>query len=175
MQLHRNPRSTHNTYSNFNLIPEKIRSLIVEKHKVRAKYQSSQFPSHKTAYNKLINSLKKVLAKYKTNAFEQKLQSLSTTDGSFWKETKRMLKYKIPSCSLKNDDNTLAITDDEKVMLFQSHLSETFQSHNDILNPQHIENVKIYLNSVIPYAGPVLAFSALGARIILAILNDSNI
>jgi len=103
--------------------------------------------------------LKKVLAKYKTNAFEQKLQSLCTTDGSLWKETKRMLKYKTPPCPLKNADNTLAITDDEKAMIFQSHLSETFQPHNDIFNPQHIENIKIYLKSALLYAYPIKYFT----------------
>jgi len=81
-----------NTYPNSHQIPEQIRSLIVEKRRARARYQSSRLPSHKSVYNKLANSFKKFLAKYKTNAFEQKLQSLSTTDGSHWKETKRMLK-----------------------------------------------------------------------------------
>jgi hypothetical protein len=77
----------------------------------------------------------------------------------FEKETKHMLKYKIHSCPLKNIDNTLAITDDKKAILFQSHISETFQPHNDILNPQHIENVKIYLNSALPYARPIKYFT----------------
>ncbi|KAL4091944.1 hypothetical protein QTP88_026543 [Uroleucon formosanum] len=137
------------TYSNFQLVSEQIRSLIVEKRRARARYQSSRLPSHKSAYNKLTNSLKKVLAKHKTNEFEQKLQSLSSTDGSLWKETKRMLKYKTPSCPLKNADNTLAITDDEKSTVFQSHLYETFQPHNDILIPQHSENVERYLGCIL--------------------------
>ncbi|KAL4084132.1 hypothetical protein QTP88_027967 [Uroleucon formosanum] len=147
------------TYSNFQLVPEQIQSLIVEKRRARARYQSSRLPSHKSAYNKLANSLKKVLTKHKTNEFEQKLQSLSSTDGSLWKETKRMLKYKTPSCPLKNADNTLAITDDEKSTVFQSHLYETFQPHNDILIPQHLENVERYLNSPLPPARLVKYFT----------------
>jgi len=99
--------------------------------------------------------------------FEHKLQSLSTTDGSLWKETKRLLKYKPPSCLLKNFYNTLAITNDEKAMVFQSHLSETFQPHNDILNPQHIENVKIYLNSSLPYTRPIKYFTPNEVKIMI--------
>jgi hypothetical protein len=148
-----------NIYSKSHLVPEQIRSLIVEKRRARARYQSSRLPSHKSAYNKFANSLKKVLAKHKTNEFEQKLQSLSSTDGSLWKETKRMLKYKSPSCPLKNANNTLAITDNEKSIVFQSHLSETFQPHNDFFIPQHLENVKIYVNSPLPYARPVKYFT----------------
>jgi len=74
--------------------------------------------------------LRKFVTKYKTNTFKQKLQSLSTTDGSLWKETKRMLKYKIPYSLLKTVDNSLAITDNERAVAIQSHLSETFQPHS---------------------------------------------
>lgn len=70
-----------------------------------------------------------------------------------------MLKYKTQSCPLKNADNTLAITDNEKAIVFQSYLSETFQRHDDILIPQHLENVKRYLDSPLPSAGHVKYFT----------------
>jgi len=70
-----------------------------------------------------------------------------------------MPKYKTPSCTLKNADNTLAITDHEKAIVFQSHLSETFQSHNHSLIPQHLENFKRNLNSPLPHARPVKYFT----------------
>jgi len=70
-----------------------------------------------------------------------------------------MLKYKIPSCPLRNTDNTLAITNNEKARVFQSHLSETFQPHNDIFIPQHIENVKKYLDSGLPNVSPEKYFT----------------
>lgn len=96
--------------------------------------------------------MKKFLSKHKTNAFEQKLQSLSTTNGSLWKETKQLLKYKTPSCPLQSADNTLAITDNEKAIVFQTHLSKTFLPHNDIILPQHVENVNRCLNTPLPHA-----------------------
>jgi hypothetical protein len=63
-----------------------------------------------------------------------------------------MLQYKTSTCPLKNAEHTLFISDDENAMLLQYHLSETFKPHNHILNPQHIENVKIYLNFSLPYS-----------------------
>jgi len=75
-----------------------------------------------------------------------------------------MLKYKTPSCPLKNADNTLAIIDDEKSTVFQSHLFETFQPHNDILIPQHLENVERYLNSPLPLARPVKYFTPIEVK-----------
>jgi len=70
---------THNTKNNYPIVSDQIHCLIVEKRRARAKYQVTRLPSHKTAYNKLANSLKKALAKYKSYEFEQKLHSLSAT------------------------------------------------------------------------------------------------
>jgi len=70
-----------------------------------------------------------------------------------------MFKYKIPSCPLRNTDYTLAITYNEKARVFQSHLSETFQPHNAIFIPQHIENVKKYLDSGLPNVSPEKYFT----------------
>ncbi|KAL4103347.1 hypothetical protein QTP88_018724 [Uroleucon formosanum] len=91
------PNKTHDSKNNYPIVSDQIRCLIVEKRRARAKYQVTRLPSHKTAYNKLANLLKKVLAKYKSYEFEQKLHSLSVIDGSLWRETKRLLKYKTAS------------------------------------------------------------------------------
>jgi len=42
-------------------LPEYIRNKIVEKRRARALYQRTGLPSHKRNYNKLANSLKKLL------------------------------------------------------------------------------------------------------------------
>jgi len=86
-------------------VSEQVHSLIVEKRRVRARYQTTRLPSHKSTYNKLANSLKKCLAKNKADMFEQKLTSLSSIDGSLWHETKKLLQYKCPSVPLKKQDN----------------------------------------------------------------------
>lgn len=48
----------------------------------------------------------------------------------------------------------LTIIDNEKAIVFQSYHFKTFQLHNDILIPQHIEHVKIYLDSTLSHARP---------------------
>jgi len=62
--------SLSNTISNLKtsshkhpFISDQVRSLIVEKRIARALYQSTRLPSHKSSYNRLINYLKKTLAK----------------------------------------------------------------------------------------------------------------
>jgi len=39
-------------------VSDQVRSLIVEKRRAKARYQITRLPSHKSAYNKLVNSLK---------------------------------------------------------------------------------------------------------------------
>jgi len=74
------------------LLPIHLRPLITDKRRARARYQTSRLPSHKALYNKLANSLKKHLLKYKSNIVEQKLSSLTTSDGSLWRETNKLLQ-----------------------------------------------------------------------------------
>lgn len=150
-----NSNNIINSNLNYPIIPEEIRSLIVEKHRARARYHLSHLPSHKSAYNKLANSLKKILIKHKANAFEQKLRNLSVADGSLWRETKQLLKYKSPSTPLKKADNTLAISGTEKAEVFQTYSSNIFQPHADILDPQHVDSVRKYLDSPLPNGPPM--------------------
>jgi len=148
------PDKNRNLKPKPHLFPEEIRNLIVEKRRARARYQASHLPSHKIKYNKLANSLKKVLAKHKSNTFEQKLHRLSAADGSLWRETKRLLNYKSISTPLRKEDNSLAISDPEKAAVFQSHLSNIFQPHADIVDNLHMSNVQKFLDSPLSIGPP---------------------
>lgn len=55
--------------STCNLLPKHIRIKIAEKRRVRASYQCTFLPSHKQNYSRLVNSLKKLITKYKDTAF----------------------------------------------------------------------------------------------------------
>lgn len=127
-------------------LPEQIRSLIVEKRRARAIYQRTRLPSHKSIYNKLANSLKKTLAKNKANTLKQKLTNLSYSDGSLWKETKKLLSLKTPFTPLKKPDHTFASSDTDKAEVLKSHLQETFQPHQNIFLPQCVDEVNAGLN-----------------------------
>jgi hypothetical protein len=74
----------NNSNSNYFLLPEEIRNLITEKRRVRAAYQISRLPSHKSVYNKIANSLKKIIAKHKAISLEKKLYQLLAANGSVW-------------------------------------------------------------------------------------------
>ena len=138
--------NSKHSMQNQTLLPEQIRSLIVEKRRARAAYQRTRLPSHKSVYNKLANSLKKTLAKNKADALVQKLTNLSNSDGSLWKETKNLLRLKTPSTPLKKPDHTLAFSDSDKAKALKAHLQEIFQPHHNIFIPQCIDEVKAELD-----------------------------
>jgi hypothetical protein len=141
-------------------LPEQVRSLIVEKRRARALYQYTRLSSHKSAYNRLANSLKKTLAKLKATIFEQKLNRLSSLDGSLWIKTKKILQYKTPATPLKKPDNSLAFSDYDKAELFKTHLHETFQPHHNILIPQQVNMVNTFLNLPPSHSPPVRHFTS---------------
>lgn len=53
---------THDYKINYPMMSNQMRCLIVEKRRAGVKYQATRLPSHKSAYNKLANKLKKTLA-----------------------------------------------------------------------------------------------------------------
>lgn len=141
------------------LLPQHIRSLIVEKRKARARYQTSRLPSHKIIYNKLANSLKKYLSKYKSDTLEQKLSNISSSDGSLWKETNKLLRYKASLPPLTKNDTTIAVTNEDKAEVFRQHLSEIFKPHPDIFNPILNAEITQYLDSPMPLYLPEKSFT----------------
>ncbi|KAL4119440.1 hypothetical protein QTP88_012249 [Uroleucon formosanum] len=142
-----NPQNTtNNSVHKYLFVSEQVRSLIVEKRRARARYQITRLPSHKSAYNKLANSLKKCLTKNKADMYEHKQTSLSSVGESLWRETKKLFQYKSPSVPLKKPDNSFAFTGNDKAEVFKSHLHETFQPHHDIHTPENIDEVNTYPN-----------------------------
>ncbi|KAL4136449.1 hypothetical protein QTP88_007997 [Uroleucon formosanum] len=97
------PNKTHDSKNNYPIVSDQIRCLIVEKRRARAKYQVTRLPSQKTAYNKLANLLKKVLAKYKS--FIMNPPAKSSLSPSHIKNTKNNLTIH-PIKIVKSNDNT---------------------------------------------------------------------
>jgi len=94
----------------------------------------------------LSNSLKKHLLKHKSDIFQQKLSNLSTFDGSFCRETNKLLQYKSSLPPLTKTDNSITITDEDKAETFRQHLLEIFKPHPDINNPDLTSKVTQSLN-----------------------------
>ena len=144
--------------ANTNSLPTNIRILISEKRRARALYQRTRLPSHKKIYIKLVNHLKKILAKIKNLSYENFLSKLSSNDGSLWKASKQALHFKVTTTPIKKSDGSLAVSDAEKVELFKNHLFNVFQPHQDI-PPVNSSAVYSYLNMPLPPSLPVKHFS----------------
>jgi len=140
-------------------LPVYIRNKIVEKRRARALFQRTRLPSHKLIYNNLANSLKKMLAKIKINAWKNHLLKLTPKDGSLLKETKQILRYKSPNLPIKKSDGSLATSDLEKAELFKEHLSQTFQPHSEIIDNENMNSVETFLNASLPLTLPVKSFT----------------
>jgi hypothetical protein len=140
-------------------LPQYIRNKIVEKRRARALYQRTRLPSHKLNYNKLANSLKKLLTEFKSNIWQNQLMKLTPLDGSLWRETKQILRYKSPNLPIKKPDGSLATSDIEKAELFKDHLANTFQPHADIIDVENMNQVETFLNTLLPVSLPVKSFT----------------
>uniref|UniRef100_A0A2S2Q5M2 RNA-directed DNA polymerase from mobile element jockey n=1 Tax=Sipha flava TaxID=143950 RepID=A0A2S2Q5M2_9HEMI len=154
--------STPETLTSFHnpLLPEYIRCIIVEKRRARAIFQRTRLPSHKHKYNKLTNYLKKVLAKHKSETFNNFLSNLSPKDGSLWRATKNICKFKTSNLPIKNPDGSYVTSDADKAELFKVHLSDIFQPHPDIYSQTNTNIVEDFLNSP-PYlpSNPIKHFT----------------
>ncbi|KAL4104848.1 hypothetical protein QTP88_020124 [Uroleucon formosanum] len=143
-----------------NILPIHLRRLINEKRYARSVWQRTHLPSDKTSYNLISNKLKKLLSKYKYENYTTYLQSLKTSDNSLWKVTKRLTKIKELSPPLLKENNTLAVTDIEKSILFGEHLESTFKNHQyPRPDPSHIDKVNNFLASPLPMSFPTKPIS----------------
>lgn len=129
------------------LLPEYIRSLIVEKRRARANFQRIHIPSLKHKYNKLANHLKKILKNYKSESFNNFLTKLSPKDGSLLRATKNICKYKTSYLPIKNSDGSYVISAPDNAELFKTHLAGIFQPHLEIFSQTNTSVVEDYLNS----------------------------
>lgn len=111
------------------ILPNNIKLLLKEKYKLRRTFHRTQNPIDKTQLNILKTQVKQALQEYRNKKWNEKVQSLQTTDQSIWR-TARILKNKTSkqNCALKTNE-ILAITDMEKANMFAHAMSEQFQPH----------------------------------------------
>jgi len=88
-----------------------------------------------------------VLAKHKSKTFTHFLSKLSPKDGSLWRATKNICKFKISNLLIKNPDGSYVISDSDKAELFKVHLSTIFQPHPDIYSQTNNSIVEDFFNS----------------------------
>ncbi|KAL4121294.1 hypothetical protein QTP88_013837 [Uroleucon formosanum] len=80
-------------------------------------------------------------------------------NGSLWKETNKLLRYKASLPPLTKNDTTIAVTNEDKAEVFRQHLSEIFKAHPDIFNPILNAEITQYLDSPMPLYLPEKSFT----------------
>lgn len=166
VQLLKNSAHNAATQSNTNKrttiykLPLLIKCLIVDKRRARATWQHTRYYSDKRVFNHLANKFKKELQKYKSEQYVNYIRSLNPMDNALWRATKRLTNTKETIPPLIKDDGTLAISDDEKALLFAEYLSNTFKPHQDIIpDISQVNMVNDFLSSPLPMSMPVKPFS----------------
>ncbi|CAI6367209.1 unnamed protein product [Macrosiphum euphorbiae] len=91
-----------------------------------------------------------MLAKIKTNVWQNHLLKLTPKYGSLWRETKQILRFKSPNLPIKKSDGSLGTPDLEKSELFKERLSLTLQPHSEIIDSENMNSVETFLNASVP-------------------------
>jgi len=90
--------STHNSHKspNVNTCAPTIKQKILDKRKLRNRWQNTRSPQDKGKLNKAVNELKELLNDHKQKAIQTYLESLTATEYSLWKATKRLQRPQTP-------------------------------------------------------------------------------
>lgn len=117
-----------------NNYPKEIRQLIMEKRKLRRKWQLSRDPEDKTRLNNATQHLKREIRKIKDesmNTYLRNLKNDSSTDYSLWRATKKLKRPIIQDPPIKRPDGNWARSSNQKADIFASHLAQTFTPIED--------------------------------------------
>jgi len=117
-----------------NNIPLHIRELLAEKRRSCRIWQWSRNHGDRIIYNRLNRKLQTALRHANNATFEHYLTSLSPSDNTLWKATKRLKRPLISIPPIRKVDGSWAKSDDEKAMAFADHLQHVFTPHH-FLNP----------------------------------------
>ena len=96
-----------------NALPQHIQGLIGERNNTGRAYQRRRSDELRTKKNQLSTEIKREIAKWKNNQWNQKLEKLNTRDNSLWSMTKAMTRKTSSIPPLKDQDD-IAISDEEK-------------------------------------------------------------
>jgi len=107
-----------------------IRELIAEKRRSRGRWQRSRNQGDRLIYNRLKRKLQTSLRNANNATFENYLTSLSPSDNTLWKATKRLKRPQISIPPIRKAGGCWARSDDEKATTFADHLQQVFTPHH---------------------------------------------
>jgi len=109
-----------------NNTPLYIRELIAQKGRSRGRWQRSRNQGDRIIYNRLKRKLQTALRNANNATFEHYLTSLSPSDNTLWKATKRLKRPQNSIPPIRKADGSWVKSDDEKAMAFADHLQKLF-------------------------------------------------
>jgi hypothetical protein len=112
-------------------VPQEIRHMLRDKRRARHTWQRTRFPEDRRHYNRLCNIIKKKLAVFKSESFNNFVETLNDDSTAMFRTTKRLLNHSQPCLPLRCENGSWVKSDAEKAELFASHLEETF-TPNDV-------------------------------------------
>jgi len=101
-------------------------SLTPKKRRSRGRWQRSRDQGDRIIYNRLKTKLQTALRNANNATFEHNLTSLSPSDNTLWKATKRLKRPQTSIPPIRKADGSWAKSDDEKAMAFADHLQKVF-------------------------------------------------
>lgn len=113
-----------------NNYPKEIKELIMEKRKLRKRWQQTRAPEDKTKLNNATQQLKREIQQIKNESISIYLSNLtydSNTDYSLWKAAKQLKRPVIQSPPIKLEDGSWAKNNKQKAERFAEHLEKIFQ------------------------------------------------
>ena len=81
-------------------------------------------------HNRLKRKLQTALRNVNNATFEHYITTLSPSDNTLWKATKRLKRSQITIPPIRKPDGSWAKSDDDKAMAFAVHLRQVFTSHH---------------------------------------------
>ena len=112
-----------------NSCAQMIKQKILDKRKLRKRWQTSRSPRDKAALNKAIKELKRLLYQEKQQAIQIYLQSLTATDAtdySLWKATKRLKNLQAHVPPIRTNNGEWAKSNIQKADLFAEYFKTVF-------------------------------------------------
>jgi len=120
------------THQTQNTCAPALKQKILDKRRLRKRWQHTRSPQDKANLNKATNELKILLNNYKQQAIQTYLESLTpteATDYSLWKATKRLQRQQTPIPILRKSGGEWAKSDIQKVNTLADHFENVFQAH----------------------------------------------
>lgn len=154
--------ATRETIQQEHNYPKQIREMILEKRKLRRKWQLSRNSMDKRRLNAATKKLKTELQQFRNDAFKTYLSSLTNkkdSDYSLWKATKNLERPQQQNKPVRKGDGSWARSNEEKAEVFANHLQSTFTPNSTGPNPADEESeILEYLTSPLPMDLPIKPF-----------------